>query len=345
MHFLYINHSRGDTLYGIELWMLRSGQGLQKRGHKVFGLARPGTAMEKGVHAHGLHPLPYPAKVRELRENLRREKIDIIFVKSYRDLRLAWRASRGLSTKIYIRRGNMRDIQHSLRDLIHIGGSRAQILVPSTALKTEFSRLGWISPRRIHVLHHGVDTEGYPRASTETAVNPSVVFVGRLHTDKGLDVLLHAWKTVLKSHPSARLLLVGDESGDHHKRISQSLGMESSVIFCGYQSDIRPFLARAQLFVLPSRREGAGYVLLEAMACGLPVVASDLPPIREYVADGETGRLIPPVDTERLAQALAGLLADADLRAEMGQRGLKRVGEMFSFDASMARLESLWSPA
>ncbi|MEW1634462.1 glycosyltransferase family 4 protein [Streptomyces sp. NPDC093801] len=146
---------------------------------------------------------------------------------------------------------------------------------------------------------------------------PLAVCVGRLCPQKGQDVLLRAWPEVLATVPGARLALVGD--GPDADRLRRTA--PPAVHFAGAARDIRPWLRAADLVVLPSRWEGMALAPLEAMACGRPVLVSDVSGARESLPSGH-GRLclVPPEDPTALAKALGRLLAEPRLLTELGEQ-------------------------
>lgn len=178
-------------------------------------------------------------------------------------------------------------------------------------------------PGRYTVVRNGVDRARFTvagpaeRAAARHALGldptaPLAVCVGRVTRQKGQDVLLAAWPHVRTACPDARLALVGD--GDLLTALSKNV--HSGVTFAGAATDVRPWLAAADVVVLPSRWEGLPLTVLEAFATGRPVVASRVPGIAETVAPG-VGALVPPDDPAALAGALARRLGDTDLcRAE-----------------------------
>ncbi len=168
---------------------------------------------------------------------------------------------------------------------------------------------------RYTVVHNGVDLSRFRPADrlaarTRLRIEPDArlaVCVGRLTRQKGQDVLLAAWPAVRARCPEARLVLVG--GGDR-------MPAPSGVTFTGEVDDVRDWLAAADLVVLPSRWEGLSLAVLEALASGRPVVASDVPGLGEMVAPG-TGATVPPDDPGALAAAVADRLNDpARARAE-----------------------------
>jgi glycosyltransferase involved in cell wall biosynthesis len=152
--------------------------------------------------------------------------------------------------------------------------------------------------------------------------------VGRLDRFKGGAVLVEAWKTLRESHPGARLHLVGGgmpEERTAMEALIARLDLGSCVRIWGKQEGPEEFYREADIFVLPSLSEGMPNALLEALAAGLPCIASDLPSTRGIVEDGRSGLLVPPGDPAALAKALGRLLADPDLRRELGRRGREHV--------------------
>ncbi|MET8750374.1 glycosyltransferase [Streptomyces sp. NPDC004667] len=156
-----------------------------------------------------------------------------------------------------------------------------------------------------------------PLPAALTGDGPLAVCVGRLCPQKGQDVLLRAWPELLGNVPGARLALVGD--GPDAERLRRAA--PPGVHFAGAAADIRPWLRAADLVVLPSRWEGMALAPLEAMACGRPVLVSDVSGARESLPPGQ-GRLclVPPEDPTALAKALGRLLTEPRLLTELGEQ-------------------------
>ncbi|MGW8062705.1 glycosyltransferase [Streptomyces ziwulingensis] len=176
------------------------------------------------------------------------------------------------------------------------------------------------------VIPNGVDPDRFrPAARPATAAgtrSPLVVCVGRLCRQKGQDVLLAAWGRVLERVPGARLVLVGD--GPDRERL-RALAPQS-VRLTGLVADPVPWYRAADLVVLPSRWEGMALAPLEAMACGRPVVVTDVDGAREALPPALVPRcLVPAGDPGALAEAVAGLLLDPPLRASLARQALAYV--------------------
>jgi glycosyltransferase involved in cell wall biosynthesis len=225
---------------------------------------------------------------------------------------------------------------------------RADALVaPSPAIERELIAAGY-SRRRIHYIPNGVvmpeprDAANRAEARADLAeADPSLaignaplaVYTGRLHPMKGLDDLIRAWPRVLKELPSARLWLVGD--GPHRGELNDligRLGLWGFVYLAGAYDDVEEFLRAADLFALPSLEEGMSVAALEAMAMGLPVIASAIPANETIVADGVTGRLTPPRDSDRLALLVVELFKDRQQADRLGAEARRLVADMYSLD-------------
>jgi len=174
------------------------------------------------------------------------------------------------------------------------------------------------------VIPNAVDVSAQPRASFEHAP-PRIMSVGRLKAPKDFVTLARALARL--EHGSFTAAIAGE--GPDRERVLAELRGADRVELLGDRDDIPELLAQAQIFVLASRSEGMPVSVLEAMAAGLPVVASDVGGVGEVVVDGETGLLVPPGDETALEQALRQLIASPDLRRRLGDAGRTRAEREF----------------
>ena len=149
-------------------------------------------------------------------------------------------------------------------------------------------------------------------------------YVGRMLEDKGVRTLIEAYRIVRAKNPSCRLLLAGTPDPANPASIAESevaaWGREDGITWLGHVADIATVWARAHIAVLPSRREGLPKTLLEAAACGRPLIATDVPGCREIAIHGETGLLVPADDPQALAAAMLQLADLSSLRLRLGAR-------------------------
>jgi glycosyltransferase involved in cell wall biosynthesis len=209
------------------------------------------------------------------------------------------------------------------------------VVAISPAIRAELLGAGY-DPARIRDLANGVPIPAEPWA-LRPGRELHAAFVGRLAPEKGLDTLIRAWAAVRALRPGARLTLVGEgPCRPDLEALAASLGLSGAVAMPGASSDPGAILRDAGLFVLPSREEGMSIALLEAMALGIPIVASDIPGNRGLVEDGVHGRLFPADDDAALARIILDCRDHPEAAAERGSAARLRVVEHYSI-AAMAR--------
>jgi len=205
---------------------------------------------------------------------------------------------------------------------------------------------------KINTIYNGVDldyfegTPDYPKIKNEFLQKGERILigaVGRLVAEKGLKYLLTSMPKVLKRFSEARLLLVGDGAlRTDLERIAIDLDLTGKVTFVGFRSDIKEILSSLDILVLPSLLEGFPMIILEAMAMAKPIVASDIPGIREQIIDGKNGILVPIKDPNAMAAAIINILADRKVAENIGLAARKTVDEKFSIERMVAETESLY---
>jgi glycosyltransferase involved in cell wall biosynthesis len=203
--------------------------------------------------------------------------------------------------------------------------------------------------RRIRVVHNGIDSvplrpsSGGARAPEHSPRAPVICTVARLQPGKGIDVLIDAMVPVKAQYPMAKLVVVG--TGPMAAPLverARALGLTENVEFLGEISDPGRVLDQADAFILPSLAESFPYVVLEAMAAGLPIVASDVGGIPEAVVSGQSGLLVPAGDPAALGAAIIALLADPSLRTRLGLAARERVISSFDRGGMLSRLSRVY---
>jgi len=215
----------------------------------------------------------------------------------------------------------------------------ASAVAPSQFTAEQMISVNGMDARRVQVIPHTLPLgwdQPVPRPRRDDG-SLQILTVARLtpaDVYKGVDQVLRALPAVLQSHPRAYLSIAGD-GGDRPRleQIAQELGVAAHVRFLGRvpEADLRALYAQADVFVLPSRKEGFGLVFLEAMFHGTPVIAARAAGAVDVVEDGVTGLLVRGSSVPELAHAISGLLADPALRAALAQRAQARIQEQFIF--------------
>ena len=199
---------------------------------------------------------------------------------------------------------------------------------------------------KLRIVHCAVEPARYARPAAEEDPKGPVrlVFVGRLAPVKGVRVLLEAFEQARAGGTDLRLTVIGD-GPDRTAIQAMAAGLGDAVCFTGYQSqdEVAAHLAESDIFVLASFAEGVPVVLMEAMASGLPVIATRIAGIPELVADGESGLIVAPGDAAALADAILRLVADPAQRQRMGRAGRATVARHFALRTEAARLARLFT--
>jgi glycosyltransferase involved in cell wall biosynthesis len=213
----------------------------------------------------------------------------------------------------------------------------------SQAVATAMLERDRIPPHKLRVIYGGVDTARFkPAATAQGSVD--FVSVARLERYKGVFDLVDAIAQLRAERPLATLALVGD--GTQRELLESALiakGLNAAVSLRGWQSEVTTELWRAHVFVNASHEEGWPNAILEAMACGLPVVATDVGGTAELVRDGETGLLVEPRQPAALARALQRYLDEPALVETHGRAARQRVLEHFPIEATVAAYERLYA--
>jgi len=351
------------TLLGGERSMLATLHGVREAGF-VIGVAAPGTGpLAEAVRRHSVELVPmapradghHRADQSQLREELegllRRWRPDLVHANSLSMGRLSGpvAATMGLPSLAH------------LRDIVRISARasadmncHARLLAVSCAVREFHATMG-LAAEKIHVLYNGVDLCHFrPRVPTgylhhELGLAPGVPLVGtigQIGLRKGQDVLLGAAALATRRCPEAHYLIVGARWSDKEesRRFEAGLhgaaeALDGHVHWLGVRDDVDRLLEELTLLVHPARQEPLGRVLLEAAACGVAVVATDVGGTREIFPEGAgAARLVPPDDPAAMAAAMEEVLRDAQLRSLMGAAARRRAEEAFAIRQSVSGL-------
>lgn len=199
------------------------------------------------------------------------------------------------------------------------------------------------SPERVVVIPNGVTVAGADRPISRGRPVTTILTVANLRSEKAHEVLLAAAAELRPRHPYLRYLIAGDGPRRAELRaLASSLGLDAQVSFLGHREDVPALLADADLFVLPSRSEAFPNGAIEAMAAGLPVVASRVGGLVDLIDEGRTGLLVEPDDARALAAAIESLVL-SPVRGEMlGASARDEVTRRYSFDRMVRGFEDLY---
>jgi len=362
MKVLIVHSSAG--LYGADRCLLSIAEGLVSRddeahvalpneGDLVGELRRVGATVHildtvvfrrdifsaKGI----LRLLKAPASIYRLARLMRREKYDLVHTNTGVTVGGAVAAKIVHIPHIWHFREILSEFGLFLR--IHelaVSLLSDRIIFITEAVREQFSRSR--IRKMSKVIHDGIPTADFESTLAERENGRIVITtIGLLAPYKGQNVFLAALASAIGQGVDLEAYIVGDVYGDrHHYRkslesLAKELDLSDRVHFTGFQEDVQPFLEKCNFFVIPSiREEGLGIVILEAMAAGRAVIASNGGGTREIIDDGIDGILVPPADSDRLAEAICRLARNTEERRKLAARGKEKVKEKFSEEAMIA---------
>lgn len=357
------------TLYHFLLPLMRA---MRERGHEVVGVCSDGPLLDRARAegfriaatpvVRGYNPVEHWKTFRALTRLFRAERFDLVHVHTpvaalIGRLAAAWTR---VPTVVYTAHGfyfheRMPFWKRALFiGLEYLGGRCTDILLTQSAEDAETARrFKLCRGGMIEAIGNGSDPERFRPAARDDPERlalrrslgvadhePVIAMIGRLVAEKGYPELFAAMRDV-----DARLWVIGERLKSDHAQsidplidaVQQDAMLANRIQFLGYRRDVPELLRAADIFTLPSHREGMPRSIIEAMLSGLPVVATDIRGSREEVVDGKTGTLVPLGDVAALARALQRLAADAALRAAYGQAGRERATSLFDERKIVAR--------
>ncbi|MCX7016306.1 MAG: glycosyltransferase family 4 protein [Candidatus Sumerlaeota bacterium] len=347
---------------------------LRERGFEVTAACSRGPHFEE-LRAEGIRMEAVPIRrsydllahgraVKHLTEYLRRERFDIVHVHTPVAALIGRIAATraGTPIRIYTAHGfYFHERMPALLRRAHValerfGARRGDFILTQsdedrrTAIEERIA-----PPDRIRTIGNGVDLQRFSREAVgenerlrlraELGLNADdriVAVIGRLVPEKGYRELFDAALRLRETQPRVRLLVIGealasDRIGGRGLFANQLRALGGTAVFAGLRSDVPALLSLAEVYTLPSYREGMPRSILEAMGMSLPVVATNIRGCREEVADGETGWLVPVGDAPALAERIGRLLRDAEGRRRMGEAGRRRAEALFDERAVLRR--------
>jgi len=229
----------------------------------------------------------------------------------------------------------------------------SRVIVVSAALAEEWKEATSLRPETLEIVRNGISLSSFVGRKEDgvraelglRTEDPVVMTVSVLRERKGIDILLRAAVPLLRRIPSCRIVIVGDgPSRARLEKLAGGLGVRDAVVWTGFRRDIARLLSAADLFVLPTLGDAFPTAVIEAMAAGKPVVASNVGGVPEII-DEATGILVPPGDEAALAEAMVRALESSDWRQEAGRAGREKAAAEFSTEAWVERLLPLYRSA
>lgn len=340
------------TWGGGERWHLDMISSLDREAHRIIYLSSVTSPLaekldELGVKGYRLsiNNLSFlnPFKILHLSRIFRKEKVGVLVSNLSNDMKVSALAGKlaGIPNMIY-RRGSAIPVRNSLLNRYLFRKVLTQIVANSheTRRTVLANNSKLVDKGKIKVIYNGVDLSRYQgdiaplyRSNTEEIMLGAA---GRLSEEKGFHYLLEMMQHLGSDPLKYRLLIAGEgRMMQSLKDQAEKLGVSAQVEFLGFVEHMPAFFRSIDIFLLPSRYEGFGYVMAEAMASSKPVVAFDIRSSAEVVKHGETGYLTSPNQVDEMIARVQELARDKELRELMGDRGRQRVEELFSLGKNL----------
>lgn len=345
---------------GITSYLLTLSKGLLQEGHEVF-VGSSGGNMEAEFETLGVRLFPLKIKTKsevslkvffaipKVMRFVKENKIDIIHAHT----RITQVLANWISVfqKIpYVATCHGFFKTRWTRKLFPCWGNKS--IAISVAVKDHLHQDFQIKDKNIRIIHNAIDVERFPlilkkdRIEEQSKLDlqwPVVGIIARLSDVKGQDILVQAMPGILKRFPKAQLLLVGEGKFERAlKDWVECLRVEESVRFYPVVNKVLDFLKLMDVFVMPSRMEGFGISVLEAQACGIPVVASNVGGLPNIIQQGETGLLVEKENPNALADAICDLLEDKEMAKMLAQKGRTFVLENYSLIKMAKETETVY---
>jgi len=354
-------------LGGGQVTLLTLAGGLDRDRFEIFALSEPGGPLVEELGKLGVPHIPAdlrkssgPGAVAAIAAALKEHRIDVLHTHG---------GIAGLYGRWAAKRAGTPAVVHTIHGIhyLHYRNPLARrafivlerrlsritdaVIFVSEADLEQGRRLRLAPPEISHLIRNGVDPaipavasdSGRKREELGASGKPLVAAVSRLHRQKGVVYLLRAVPFVRRELPSVKVAIAG--GGPLQKALASEirrLGIGDAALLLGERTDAREILAAADVFVLPSLWEGLPYVLVEAAALGMPIVAADIDGVREVIRSGETGILVPPKNPAALAAALLLLLGDRALALKLGENARREIPGRFSIGRMIAETGSLY---
>ncbi len=304
------------------------------------------------VQSLGLERGRVPRAWRRVAEALKELSPQVLHTRNWGTYPDGIRAARAAGVKACVHGFHGRDVHNARGEILRrrvLGRLLAfrtdRIVTLTPTMKREYVRDFRVPERMVEVIPNGIDLARVGEHEADEGLRSSytVSAVGRLDPVKNFSLLIRAFHACRNRAPTDRLVIAGD--GPERGRLEalvRDLGLGSAVVFLGLRKDVPAVLKAADVFVQPSIYEGMSNTLVEAMACGVPVIATDVGGNADVVGRDDEAVLVPSGDTTALRCALERLRDDADERRRLGAAGRDRVTERFTLERMVERYTSLY---
>jgi glycosyltransferase involved in cell wall biosynthesis len=342
---------------GITTYVLLLTASLKKRGHQVYIASSGGELLPRFIAA-GVSYIPIPIRTKcevspkmmasllKLLPVVRKNNIEIIHSHT-RTTRVLGDLLAKKTSRVHLTTCHGFYKKRFSRRVFPCWG--AKIIAISDPVREYLLKDRGVDAADVKLIYHGIDTEEFKinpiddiklRSKWGLGSGPLIGITSRLADVKGHAYLIKAMQSVLETVPSAQLIITGE--GKMKKeliKLTKKLGLEKNILFIPSVLDPREVLSLIDIFVIPSLDEGLGLSLMEAMACGLPTIGSEVGGIKDLIQHGVNGLLVEPADVKGLASAILELLKDREKAKVLGNNARNFIKEKFTLEKMVSETE------
>jgi len=355
---LFVNSIHPNIYGGGEKWIIRTGKELKNRGYDVFSWGIREHNWLADAQLNGILPLDIPVplsfdfhRLPDLVKYIKNLSIDVAFLNLDRDvLSVGFPLKLANVSGVIMRKG----LPHIEKEQFLRWGYKNiinGIITPSSEIRDEIIRKKWMLPVNTWYIPNGVNSnintvkEDLDNLKQTLGINRKDILlltVGRLAKQKGVNFLIDALPDIIGKFPTIKLIIIGE--GEKKKELSKQaerLMLTDYIKFVGKRTDVGKFMAISDCFVLPSLYEGMSTAMLEAMAYGLPVVATNVYGAKDIIKNNHNGILVPSKNSNKLSKSIISILSNGGRDSDIAINGKENVKINFSFNKMIDSIESI----
>ncbi len=288
-------------------------------------------------------------QIKKIKRIIQRENPDIIHARSRVPAWISFFASRNTDSHFITTAHGI----YKNRISSEVMGWGKFVVCPSGVVAQHMKKKYGVPEEKIVIIHRWVDLDKFKFKDSQAHLKSnSIVSVGRISPSKGYEHLIKAFRKVVRFNPYLKLKIVGsaDKSKEGYlnqlKTLVTRFSLNYNVEFLGFRQDVEEVLSKARVLVVPSLiKEAFGRVVIEAASCGAPVIATKVGGLQEIIESGKDGLLVPPADSEALADAILKVVDSPSLAADISEAARKKVERFYTMENSLNRLEKVYQRA
>lgn len=347
-NILFSDSCKANCWGGGEKWVITMATELQAKGYKSTLICRPGSILEQNAknanlstfRAHFRNSLDF-ITVNKILKIIQRQKIDLIICSTNLDIKLAGMAGKIAHIPVISRQG-LALIPNNLKYRFLIHNFTSSVITNTQTIKKQYESYGWFPSNFIKVIYNGIKCIGSDilpqRQDNELSNNPEsklILSAGRLNPQKGFSYLIEAARIAQETNKPWQFVILGDGEGKQQLTRLIAKYQLNNIQLKGFHKNIQDYYACADLFVLSSLAEGTPNVVLEAMAAGCPVIATDVNGVREVIEDQVNGWIIPSKDGHAIFQAIQNCIDQPELLKNITTRAYQTIQCKFTIEESV----------